>query len=159
MRRNPGSAGPGRTALAAMLRYADFRSAMPCRAGAGRRLAAATVLLACLLPQAAGADLRGRVEERAAVAGRSDAVLIAANPVLQRLQRERPALLRKVLRRLRSPLPAGRARKLERPQPAPTPEKAKEILGKNPDFGQLHRESPEAALDLIKLIREAARKQ
>ncbi len=126
------------------------------------RAAATAVLLAgllpALLPAGAAAEPVGRQEERAAVAGRSDAALIAANPVLRRLQRDRPDLLRRVLKRLRAPV-AAEARKLETPDPDPPPPKDRDgLLAENPDLGQLHRESPEAALDLIRLIREATKK-
>lgn len=126
----------------------------PGRAGTKRRLAAVLALVAFLLPQGAGADLVGKVEQRAAVAGRSEAALIEANPLLRRLQGVYPALLREALQRLRTPA-SGPRRSLERP--APPPETG--ILAENPDLETLHRESPEAALDPIRLIREATKKK
>ena len=75
--------------------------------GAGRakrpRLVAIVAMALLLLPQAGAADLVGHVEERAAVAGRPDAALIEANPLLRRLRREYPRVLRDVLERLRAP--------------------------------------------------------
>ncbi len=111
--------------------------------------------LAVLLPPGAGAGLVGEVEQQAAVAGRSDAALIEANPLLRRLQGAHPELLREALERLRTPAGAS-ARSLERPAP---PEAESGVLEENPDLDALYRESPEAALDLIRLIREATRKK
>ena len=51
------------------------------------RAAVAAAVLAFLVPHGADADLVGHVEERTAVAGRSNDALIEANPLLQRLQR------------------------------------------------------------------------
>ena len=113
-------------------------------------------VLAVLLSQAAAADLVGYIQDRAAVAGRSDKALIEANPILERLRREYPDALPAILERLRAPLPSYR-RGLERPVPEPKLESG--ILAENPDLGQLYRESPEAALDLLRLIREAAKKK
>ena len=85
--------------------------------------------------------------------------------MLRHLQRDRPAVLHKILKRLRAPVSPDDARKLRRrdpkpaPKPAPSPKGQDALLVENPDLGQLHRESPEAALDLLRLIREATRKQ
>ena len=43
------------------------------------------------------------------------------------------------------------------PEPAPPAEVADPF--ENPDLAELYRESPEAALDLLRLIREAAKKK
>ena len=60
--------------------------------------------IAVLLSHGAAADLVGHVEVRAAVSGKSDEELVGANPVLERLGRESPALLAEVLERLRAAL-------------------------------------------------------
>lgn len=120
-----------------------------------RRLATVLALTAFLLPQGAVADLVGTVDERAAVAGRSDAALIDANPLLRRLRGVDPDSLREALERLRSPAGAPR-RSLEPPAP---PEAESGVLDENPDIETLYHESPEAALDLIRLIREAAKEK
>ena len=114
--------------------------------------------LAVLVPIRAVADLVGRDEIRAAVAGKTDDALIAANPVLERLAREEPALLREVLGRLRAQ-PRSHRRTLARDQSEPETTADSAVLAENPDLAELHRESPEAALDLLRLIREAAKKQ
>lgn len=122
--------------------------------------AAALAVLAVLVSHEVAADLVGRTDVRAAIAGKSDEALIAANPVLQRLERESPALLGEVLERLRAtPAEPSLRRSLvqDRPKPATSAEAA--VLAENPDLSQYHRESPEAALDLLRLIREAAKKQ
>ena len=118
--------------------------------------AVCAAMLAVLLSQTATADLVGYIEDRAAVAGRSDKALIEANPILERLRREHPDALPAIIERLRAPLPSYR-RGLERPVPEPKLESG--VLAENPDLGQLYRESPEAALDLLRLIREAAKKK
>ena len=64
--------------------------------------------IAVLLSHGAAADLVGHVEVRAAVSGKSDEELVGANPVLERLGRESPALLAEVLERLRAPAPEPR---------------------------------------------------
>lgn len=116
--------------------------------------------LAVLMSHGAAADLIGHAEIRAAVAGKSDEALIAANPVLERLGRESPALLGEVLERLRSPVPEPSYRRsLVQDQPKPATPAETAVLAENPDLSQYHRESPEAALDLLRLIREAAKKQ
>ena len=115
-------------------------------------------ILAVLVPSRAGADLVGREEIRAAVTGKPDDVLIAVNPALQRLAREDPARLREVLERLRAqPRPHRRTLARNQPEPATAAESA--TLAENPDLAELYRESPEAALDLLRLIREAAKKK
>ena len=116
--------------------------------------------LAVLLSHGAAADLVGQREVRAAVAGKSDEELIGANPVLERLGRGSPALLGEVLRRLRAPAqePSYR-RSLVQDPPKPATPAETAILTENPDLFQYHRESPEAALDLLRLIREAAKKR
>ena len=122
------------------------------------RAAVAAAVLAILVPHGADADLVGQVEERAAVAGRSDDALIEANPLLQRLQSEHPEALPAILERLRAPV-ASRRRTLDSDAPAPEEQADDAALAENPDLAQLYRESPEAALDLLRLIREAAKKQ
>lgn len=116
--------------------------------------------IALLLSHGAAAELVGHVEVRAAVSGKSDAELVGANPVLERLGRESPALLAEVLERLRAPAPEPSYRRgLVRDHPKPATQAETAVLAENPDLSEYHRESPEAALDLLRLIREAAKKQ
>ena len=122
-----------------------------------RRMVLAAAL-ALFLPTPAVAELTGHKKFRAALAGKSDQVLVAANPELERIARENPELLHEVLRRLReSTFSYSRALTQARPKPASAAESA--ILAENPDLGEFYRESPEAALDLLRLIREAAKRQ
>ena len=124
--------------------------------------ATAFALLGALVPHGATADLVGRTDVRTAIADKSDEALIAANPVLQRMERESSALLGEVLERLRAtPAEPSHRRSLVQAQPKPKPATQAEtaVLAENPDLSQYHRESPEAALDLLRLIREAAKKQ
>ena len=121
---------------------------------------ALAAVLGALVSHGAAADLVGRTDVRAAIAGKSDEALIAANPVLQRLERESPALLGEVLERLRAtPAEPTHRRSLVQARPKPATQAETAILAANPDLSQYHRESPEAALDLLRLIREAAKKQ
>ena len=118
------------------------------------------VALAALLAHGAAADLVGGTDVRTAVAGKSDEALIAANPVLERLERESPAVLDEVLSRLRSPAPySSYAGTLDQDQPQSATRTETAVLADNPDLSEYYRESPEAALDLLRLIREAANKQ
>ena len=115
---------------------------------------------AVILSHRAAADLVGGDETRPAEDHESDDAIIEANPLLQRLQRENPELLREALERLRTPVPATSSRRtLERDAPKPETEADRAILDENPAFASLYRESAEAALDLLRLIREAAKKQ
>ena len=125
---------------------------------AGRRGIGAALLSAAVLlhPWGAGADLVGAIAERAAVAGRTDAALVEANPLLRQLRREHPEALPGILKRLRAPDSDG-GRGLE-PSALATDEETA-VFELNPDLGRLYRESPEAALDLLRLIREAARQR
>ena len=111
-----------------------------------------------LLPQGAHADLVGQVEERAAVAGRSDQALIEANPILEALLSAHPEVLSAIIERLREPVFPYR-RDLSEDAQGPEQEINDEVLEENPDLALLYRESPEAALDLLRLIREAAKAQ
>ena len=116
--------------------------------------------LAVFLSHGAAADLMGHTEVRAAVAGKSDEALVAANPALERLGRESPALLGEVLARLRAPAPEPSYRRsLGSDQARPATQAETAVLAENPDLSQYYRESPEAALDLLRLIREAAKKR
>ena len=116
--------------------------------------------LAVLVSHGAAADLVGRTDVRTAIAGKSDEALIAANPVLQRLERESPELLGEVLERLRAtPVEPSHRRSLVQARPKPATPAETAVLAANPDLSQYYRESPEAALDLLRLIREAAKKQ
>ena len=122
-----------------------------------RRPALPALALAALLPQCADADLVGDFEQRAGNAGVSDAALIEANPLLRDLQGVDPDLLDDALDRLR--LPAGATRQAQEEADALPKEAEEGVLADNPDLEAFYRESPEAALDLIRLIREAARKK
>ena len=122
-------------------------------------------LLAVLASHAASADLIGRSETRATVADTTDHALIEANPILERIARERPEALREILDRLRAPEPPHR-RSLEAPGDTEDPDGAEApdgaghgILDENPDLADYYRESPEAALDLLRLIREATKER
>ncbi len=129
-----------------------------CAGGGPGRQSLLVLVLCAVLSHGAAADLVGDAPIRAAVAGMSDEALIEANPVLKRLKRQRPELLVQALERLRTPSqrPSHR-RSLANGVPAPATSDENAILAENPDFAVLHRESPEAALDLLRLIREAAR--
>ena len=121
---------------------------------------ACVAALAVLLSHGTAADLVGHTKVRTAVAGKSDEELMGANPVLERLGRKSPAVLREVLERLRSTAPEpSSSRSLVQDPPKPATHAETAILADNPDLSQYYRESPEAALDLLRLIREAAKKQ
>ena len=75
-------------------------------------------------------------------------------------RRKSPAVLREVLDRLRSPAPEpSSSRSLVQDPPKPATHAETAVLAENPDLSEYYRESPEAALDLLRLIREAAKKQ
>lgn len=122
------------------------------------RAAIVAAALAILLPQGTHADLVGHVEERAAVAGRTDQALIEANPILEGLLSAHPEVLSSIIERLREPEFSYR-RDLSEDAQGPEQEIDDEVLADNPDLALLYRESPEAALDLLRLIREAAKAQ
>ena len=128
-----------------------------------RRTSCVAAALAVLLANGADADLVANIEDtgvRTAVADKSDEALIAANPALEQLGQESPALLDEVLERLRSAAPeASWHRGLTQDQPKPVTPSELTLLAENPDLSEYYRESPEAALDLLRLIREAAKKQ
>lgn len=116
-------------------------------------------LLAVFASHAASADLIGRTETRTTVADTTERALIEANPILERIARERPEALREILDRLRAPEPSHR-RSLEAPGDAEDPDSAEhDILDENPVLADYYRESPEAALDLLRLIREATKER
>ena len=115
-----------------------------------RRGAVPAGLLAALISQAAPADLVGREA--------GDRALLEANPVLERIARERPEALGPILERLRAPAPSPR----HGPAAAPSepPDRAQDgLLAENPALADYVRSSPEAALDLLRLIREATKAQ
>ena len=126
----------------------------------GRRAVLAGVLTA-FLSHGVAADLVGHTQTRTAVAGKSDEALIEANPVLERLGWEHPEALREALDRLRTPAGPEPPRRRTLARTAREPETGTEsaLLAENPDLAELYRESPEAALDLLRLIREAAKKK
>ena len=125
--------------------------------GRGRRVAAAAAL-ALFVAADAGADLVGREATRVATTDRSDAAILAANPVLGSLARTHPELLREAIARLRAGV-SSRARTLVEDDPNPATPDEHVLLAENPDFAEFYRESPEAALDLLRLIREAAKEK
>ena len=124
-----------------------------------RRGIVAAGLLSVFASHAASADLIGRSETRTTVADTTERALIEANPILERIARERPEALREILDRLRVPPPAHR-RSLEAPGDTEASNGAEHgILAENPDLADYYRESPEAALDLLRLIREATKER
>ena len=156
MRRAAVGAGPGFRAA----RTAPRRAHEPFpRRGLGSRWIVSVGLLAVLVFHAAHADLVGRSETSAIVADAAERALIEANPILERIARERPEALREILDRLRAPEPPQR-RSAERLDGAEDPNGAPGgILAKNPDIADYYRKSPEAALDLLRLIREATKER
>ena len=117
-------------------------------------------LLAVLASHAAPADLGGRSETHTTVADAMEQALIEANPILERIARERPEALGEILDRLRAPESSHR-RSLEALDDTGDPEGAEHdgILAENPALADYHRDSPEAALDLLRLIREATQEE
>lgn len=87
----------------------------------------------------------------------SPCTLIEANPVLERIARERPEALGPILDRLRAPRPGSRVLAQDR---AEAPDGAQGgLLAENPALADYYRDSPEAALDLLRLIREATKEE
>ena len=112
-----------------------------------RRGAVPAGLLAALAAHAAPADLVGREA--------ADHALLEANPVLERIARERPEALGPILDRLRAPALRHGAAAAKPPEP---PDRAQDaLLAENPALADYLRSSPEAALDLLHLIREATK--
>ena len=114
-------------------------------------------LLAAFVSHAAPADLVGL--------GAPERALLEANPILERIARERPEALGEILDRLNAPERSHR-RGLETlddtgdPGDTGDPDDAESgILDQNPDLADFYRESPEAALDLLRLIREATKEK
>ena len=106
-------------------------------------------LLAAIFSQAAPADLVGREA--------ADRALLEANPVLERIARERPEALGPILDRLRAPASPSR-RGPAAAKPSEPPGRAQDaLLAENPALADYLRGSPEAALDLLRLIREATK--
>ena len=106
-------------------------------------------LLAALAAHAAPADLVGREA--------ADHALLEANPVLERIARERSEALGPILDRLRAPAPSSR-RSPAAAKPSEPPDRAQDaLLAENPALADYLRSSPEAALDLLHLIREATK--
>ena len=110
-------------------------------------------LLAALISQAAPADLVGREA--------GDRALLEANPVLERIACERPEALGPILERLRAPAPPSSSRHgPAAAQPSEPPDRAQDgLLAENPALADYVRSSPEAALDLLRLIREATKEE
>ena len=167
------------TAATALRANADRRAPAldeTTRGGAGRRLtsgrtvasrvrgAAFVGVFAAFVSYGAMAELVGTFADRSYPGmSESERALIDANPILRQLVGEHPEALREVLGRLQEGLPPRGSRSLVSP---PTESARKPAAGseenvfvENPDLGALHRESPEAALDLLRLIREAAKRK
>ena len=121
-----------------------------------RRRAVLVAALTAMLSQRTAADLVGTVKVHGTDDPGSDDAIIEANPVLQRLRTENPELLRDALERLRAPAPAPSRRRAFAAE-APISDADQAMLDENPDLASFYRESPEAALDLLNLIREAAK--
>ena len=106
-------------------------------------------LLAALVCHAVPADLIGHdAPERA---------LIEANPILERIAREHPEAFGEILDRLRAPEPSSRRGPEARGRAEAPDGMSGGILSENPALADYYRDSPEAALDLLRLIREATR--
>jgi hypothetical protein len=132
------------------------------RSGIPRRVSialAACLVLATVAP--ASADLASAT---VTLSG-EELRLVAENPALLRLGESDPALLRQVLDRIEAVAPESAAKGLTgallQPDtnvtPAPSLSPVDQALVKaNPALARTLRESPEAALDLIRLIKQAA---
>lgn len=116
---------------------------------------AAAALLAYTLAAPAHADLGAATVTLTGAELR----LVAENPALLRLGEQDPALLRTLLDRMEAAAPTakdiGGALQPDDAAPALSPED-QALVDQNPALGQTLRESPEAALDLIRLIKQAA---
>jgi hypothetical protein len=119
---------------------------------------AAAALLGMAIAVPAGADLGAATVTLTGAELR----LVAENPALLRLGEQNPATLRAVLDRLEAAAPAakdiGAALQPDATAAAPpalSPED-QALVDQNPALGKTLRESPEAALDLIRLIKQAA---
>ena len=89
----------------------------------------------------------------------ADRALLEANPVLERIARERPEALGPILDRLRAPATSSSPRHgPAAAKPSEPPDRAQDaLLAENPALADYYRSSPEAALDLLRLIREATK--
>ena len=115
--------------------------------------------LVFLFAPPADADLVGRSTPPMTSADAANTALIEANPFLNLLASENPELLRSVLGFMRDrPQGVKRGAQLQG-APEPLTEREEQLLEENPVFKKLYRSSPEAFLDLLRLIREAAKKQ
>ena len=119
-----------------------------------KHLAALMVALAAL-SEPAWAELRG-TPEGAPVFTAAEVAVITRNAVLSTLIQDNPWAVRRVLDALAavSTTPDGAGKS---GSAAPRPDAALDPLA-NPDLDQLQRASPEALLDLFKLLKEAAEK-
>jgi len=113
-------------------------------------------VLTVFLSQGAAADLVGHLQWRLATAGKSDQMLIETNPALERLARESPDALAEVLTLLRIPVPQPGLHRTFVESAQPDQDEYGGMLARNPDLAQYYRESPEAFLDLLRLIRQAS---
>jgi len=123
----------------------------------GRFVRMATVAwLACMIAGPAGADLS---EPTVALTG-GELRLVAENPALLRLGEQDPATLRAVLDRLEAAAPAsksvGAALQPDDAVPPTLSAEDQALVNQNPALVKALRESPEAALDLIRLIKQAS---
>ncbi len=116
---------------------------------------AAAALLALAIATPAGADLGAATVTLTGAELR----LVAENPALLRLGEQDPATLRAVLDRMEAAAPAGKdigaALQPDAAPPTLSPED-QALVDQNPALGKTLRESPEAALDLIRLIKQAS---
>src|SRR5262249_31288577 len=113
---------------------------------------AAAALLASMIAAPASADLAAPT---VALTG-AELRLVAENPALLRLGEQDPATLRQVLDRLEAAEPATKSIGAAlQPDDAVAPALSAEdqaLVDQNPALAKTLRESPEAALDLIRLI-------
>jgi hypothetical protein len=119
----------------------------------------AGAIVAALLSHGAAADLVGHLQWRLATAGKSDQALIESNPALERLAREHPDALEEVLVLLRTPVSQSALYRTFVEDGQQGHDDHGGMLARNPDLAQYYRESPEAFLDLLRLIRQAAQQQ
>jgi hypothetical protein len=84
--------------------------------------------------------------------------LIAENPALLRLGEQDPGSLRQVLDRLQALAPASKGITdiFKAPDDSALPPEDRALIAQNPVLARTLRDSPEAALDLIRLIKQAA---
>jgi hypothetical protein len=88
-----------------------------------------------------------------------DMIFISRNAVLEDLSRTDPAGTRKILDYLRSPTrPQAGAQREARPRILSAPDREERLFdpAQNPDLVLLQRSSPEAAYELLQIVKRAA---